>query len=337
MICIGVDAHQSFSTLFAVDYETGEVLLDLDKVPTTPEAFATALGEGFTEAVAVVEASTISCFVVEMLRPFVAETVIADPKLVRQSVPHGRAKTDRNDARELARQLHAGLISEVFQHTPDGLARRALTRSTRSVTCSGTRLRSQLRSLLRIWGVQCRYRDLCGRGAERFMQQLQLREPAQTAASELYRLLQEIESTRQGLKRRVRSEAKQLDQVKLLQSLPGIGAELGLRIASEVGDIERFPSDGAFVKYCGLAPGIEQSGERRRTCKLVKGNEHLKTALCQAANAIACNYRGSSPLHECYRSALRRLGRKKACLAVARKLARDVWQMLRRNEPYRFA
>jgi hypothetical protein len=69
----------------------------------------------------------------------------------------------------------------------------------------------------------------------------------------------------------------------------------------------------------------------------VKGNEHLKTALCQAANALSRSYRGTSPLHELYRSSLRRLGRKKACLLVARKLARVVWQMLRRNEPYRFA
>jgi transposase len=251
MICIGVDAHQSFSTLFAVDYETGEVLLDLDKVPTTPEAFAAALGEGFTEAIAVVEASTISCFVVEMLRPCVAETVIADPKLVRQSVPHGRAKTDRNDARELAHQLHAGLISEVFQHTPDGLARRALTRSTQSVTRIGTKLRSQLRSLMRVWGVQCPYRNLTGRSAQRFMEQLQLPEAAQAAVSELYRLLQEIEGSRQELKRRVRAEGKRLDEVKLLQSVPGIGPELGLR-------------PGAERRAKRRAPAHRQAGERQR-------------------------------------------------------------------------
>lgn len=337
MICIGVDAHQSFSTLFAVDYETGEVLLDLDKVPTMPAAFASALGEGFSEAITVVEASTISCFVVEMLRPLVAKTVIADPKVMRQSVPHGRAKTDRNDARELARQLQAGLISEVFQHTPDGLARRALTRSTQNVTRTGTKLRSQLRSLLRIWGVRCPYRNLTGRSAEHFMQELQLDGPAQTAAAELYRLLQEVESSRQALKQQIRTEGKRLSEVQLLQSLPGIGPELALRIASELGDIKRFPTEGGFVNYCGLAPRVEQSGNRRHVGKLVKGNGYLKDALCQGANAIANNYRGNSPLHELYRSSLRRLGRKKACLLVARKMARTVWQMLRRNEPYRYA
>lgn len=337
MICIGVDAHKSFSTLYALDDQSDEGLLALDKVPTEPAAFAAALGADFTEAVAVLEASTISCFVAEMLRPLVAEVIIADPKVMRQSVPHSRAKTDRHDARELARQLSRGLISPVFQHRPDNLARRALTRTTRSVTSSGTRLRNQLRSLLRLWGVECRWRDLCGEGALEFIAQVRLPEPAQTALRETYQLLQDTERARSALKKGVHAQSREHTPAQLLCTLPGIGPELALRIVAELGDIERFPRPQSFVNYCGLAPSVSQSGQRRQTGKLVKGNGHLKTAFCQAANSIGQQPRGTTPLHQYYRRALGRLGRNKANLTTARELARLVWHMLRTNEPYRNA
>jgi transposase len=116
MIYIGVDAHQSFSTFYGADQETGEIVIDQDKVPTQAQAFAKLFGGRKLQAVATVEASNISAFVAEMLEPFVERVVIADPKVVRQLVRRSRPKTDRVDAQELAWQLSRGLIHEVYQH-----------------------------------------------------------------------------------------------------------------------------------------------------------------------------------------------------------------------------
>ena len=139
MIYIGVDAHKSFSTFHAFDAETAEVLLEADKVPTHPEAFAELLADGrWQEAIAVVEASNTSSFVAEMLDSFVQRVLIADPKVVRQLIRFSRPKTDKVDAQELAWQLSHDLIHEVHQHRPGELAKRALSLGLRSVTANGT-------------------------------------------------------------------------------------------------------------------------------------------------------------------------------------------------------
>jgi transposase len=49
-----------------------------------------------------------------------------------------------------------------------------------------------------------------------------------------------------------------------LDSIPGVGDLLGLTLASEIGDVARFGSPGKLIGYAGLAPKINQSGERSR-------------------------------------------------------------------------
>ena len=51
----------------------------------------------------------------------------------------------------------------------------------------------------------------------------------------------------------------------VLDTIPGIGALLGLTLASEIGDVARFGSPRKLIGYAGLAPKINQSGDRSRT------------------------------------------------------------------------
>lgn len=337
MIYIGVDAHQSFSTFYAADQETGEIVIDQDKVPTQAQAFAKLFGGRKLQAVATVEASNISAFVAEMLEPFVERVVIADPKVVRQLVRRSRPKTDRVDAQELAWQLSRGLIHEVYQHRPDNLAQRALARGLVSVTQSSTRLRNQIRSLLAQFGHKCCYSDLCGKAAREYLATVQLPEPAQAALEGMTAALFAVQEQRAQLQSQVRALGREHEQAQLLQSLPGVGPQTALALVTEVGDIRRFPSYRGFINFCSLAPRVEQSGSSRRTGKLIKGNRHLKAALLQAANSLGQQWRGKTPLHRYYRDSLGRLGLKKAKLNTARKLAELVHALLHSGEPYRFA
>ncbi len=337
MIYIGVDAHKSFSTFYGFAKPTGEIVLDEDKVPTQAEAFTQLFGGcRWEQAIATVEASNISCFVAEMLQPFVERVVIADPKVVRQLVRYSRPKTDKVDAQELAWQLSQGLIHEVYQHTPDNLAQRALTRGLGSVTSNGTRLRNQIRSLLGQFGLDCPYRDLCGKAARQWLHNVELREPAGTVLQAMTQALFDTQDQRQWLQKKVKATGRQQEQAQLLQTVPGIGPQTALTIVSEVGDMRRFPNHAAFVNFCGLAPSTKQSGNFRRSGNLVKGNKHLKRAFTQAANSVA-RQKGDTPLHQHYHRRLWSLGANQAKLDTARKIARITHAMLTRHEPYRYA
>jgi transposase len=60
---------------------------------------------------------------------------------------------------------------------------------------------------------------------------------------------------------------------------------LGYTIASEIGDIARFPSPCKLIGYTGLTPRVEQSGQRDRRGPLRKnGPNHLRWALIEAAH-----------------------------------------------------
>jgi transposase len=59
-------------------------------------------------------------------------------------------------------------------------------------------------------------------------------------------------------------------RVALLDTIPGIGDLLGLTLASEIGDVARFSSPRKLIGYAGLAPKINQSGDRSRTGALSK-------------------------------------------------------------------
>ena len=56
----------------------------------------------------------------------------------------------------------------------------------------------------------------------------------------------------------------------MLATIPGVAELLGLTIASEIGEVSRFPSARRLVGYAGLVPRIKQSGQSSRVGRLSK-------------------------------------------------------------------
>jgi transposase len=68
-------------------------------------------------------------------------------------------------------------------------------------------------------------------------------------------------------------------RVLLLTTIPGVGELLGLTLASEIGEVARFPTPRKLIGYAGLAPRVNQSGDRSRTGALSKaGSRTLRRA-----------------------------------------------------------
>jgi transposase len=67
------------------------------------------------------------------------------------------------------------------------------------------------------------------------------------------------------LERELRQAARGDERVVLLKTISGVGDLLGLTLASEIGDVARFATPRKLVGYAGLAPRVNQSGDRSRT------------------------------------------------------------------------
>ena len=125
---------------------------------------------------------------------------------------------------------------------------------------------------------------------------------------------------------------KLTDVFKILQTITGIGKILGLTIMLETGDIHRFAGTGNFASYCRCVDSTRTSnGKKKGEGNAKAGNKYLSWAFSEAAH-FAVRF---EPL------AQRFYERKKAktngiiaIRAVARKLARATWMMLKHQVPY---
>ncbi len=122
--------------------------------------------------------------------------------------------------------------------------------------------------------------------------------------------------------------------VVLLDTIPGVGRETAELIVSEIGtDMSRFPSAAALAAWAGVAPGNHESAGKRRSGKTRKGNRPLRSGLLQAAHGAA--HAKKNYLSAQYHRLVKRLGKKKAAVAVAHSILVIAYHLIKRQEPYR--
>jgi transposase len=117
-----------------------------------------------------------------------------------------------------------------------------------------------------------------------------------------------------------------LSAVARLDEVPGIAARGAQTVLAEIGlDMTRFPTAGHLVSWARLSPRTVQSGATNRKGKTGKGNPYLKGVLGEIAAAAA---RTDTFLGERYRRLVKRRGKLKALVAVARSILVIVWKLL---------
>ena len=117
-----------------------------------------------------------------------------------------------------------------------------------------------------------------------------------------------------------------------LVTIPGIGPQVAETILAECGpDMSVFPTAAHLASWAGLCPGNDESGGKHRSGKTRPGNIWLLDALTQAAWSAA---RTDTFLAARFRRLSRRLGKKKAIVAVAHTVIVAVWHVLANDRDY---
>jgi transposase len=120
---------------------------------------------------------------------------------------------------------------------------------------------------------------------------------------------------------------------ELLDTIPGVGQSVAQTIMSEIGiDMATFPSDGHLASWAGMCPGNDESAGKRRNTRVNAANRYLKAALCEAA--WAASHTKNTYLASQYRRLARRMGNKKALVAVGHSILIIVYHVLSRRTPY---
>lgn len=119
----------------------------------------------------------------------------------------------------------------------------------------------------------------------------------------------------------------------LLQTIPGIDEIAAALIVVEIGDdMARFGSPERLACWAALSPGNNESARKRKSGRTGHGNHAIRHILCECANAARMT---KSTLASKYKSLMVRKPHKKAIVALAHKMLRLIYILLRRCEPYR--
>ena len=121
-------------------------------------------------------------------------------------------------------------------------------------------------------------------------------------------------------------DARRLTTVERLDEVPGIAERAAQIIIAEVGlDMSQFPTPAHLVSWAKLSPQTIQSGPKVKVGHTGKGNRYLKGVLGEVATAAA---KTDTFLGERYRRLVRRRGKQRALVAVARSILVIVWHLL---------
>jgi len=147
--------------------------------------------------------------------------------------------------------------------------------------------------------------------------------------------LQHVESLKGQIGRideEIRRRASLDEDVRLLLSLTGVDVYTALLIRSEIGCIDRFPDYKRLVSWAGLAPSLHQSGAVEYHGRITKqGSRMPRWAMVESARTAV---RHDERMRAFYERVKRRRGDGKAVVAVACKMLKIIWFMLRRREAY---
>src|SRR6266508_1344341 len=121
-------------------------------------------------------------------------------------------------------------------------------------------------------------------------------------------------------------DAAVLPAVARLDAVPGIGVKAAQVLLAELGlDMGIFPTPAHLVSWAKLCPRTIQSGTKHRAGTTGKGNPYLKGILGEIAAAAA---KTDTFLGERYRRLVKRRGKRKALVAIARSILVIVWHLL---------
>ena len=330
---IGLDVHRDFCEVAIA--EAGAVRL-AGRVPTEPEAltlFAQSLGGDDEVAL---EATGNALKIARIIEPHVGRVVLANPKAVK-GITRAGAKTDKIDARTLAKLLAGGFLPAVW--LPDEqtrILRRRISARAQLVR-QRTRAKNQVHAtLVRNLKGKPPVSDLFGTRGRRWLAAQVLPADEQETVAACLRQIAFLDGEVALVERALAEQVLASPQMRRLLTLPGVNFVTAAALLAAIGDIGRFPTARQLVSYLGLDPRVNQSGtEPARHGRISKqGPGETRHVLVEAAWHAS---RAPGPLRAFHQRITARRGGNIATVAVARKLTVIAWHMLSRGEDYAFA
>lgn len=262
--------------------------------------------------------------------------VVMDARRAADALKARPVKTDRADAQALAEMLRTGWYTEVFVKSEESHRIKALLLSRDQLVKMKRQVYGQIRGVLRPFGIRLPARagtarfDAAARAAVREDDVLY------ACIHSLLEALGAVEAQIAALDKRVRALVQRSKACWHLTSVPGVGPITALAFVAAIEDPDRFRRSRDVGAYLGLTPRRYQSGERDVMGGISRqGDAMARHCLYEAANCLLTTWGGRSALKSWGLGLAKRIGPKKARVAVARKLAGLLLRLWKAGDHFR--
>jgi transposase len=332
---VGIDLHKKTISIWAVNQERQKV--DHKRLACSTPQLIVAYFAKLGEFQAVVEATASYEWLVRLLEPLAKRIVLAHPKKLRV-IAESTRKSDKIDARVLAEFLALDMIPQAYRPTPRQREHRVLVRHRCYLQRRITSIRNKVRRILSDYNAD-RPNLFTAEGLG-YLAKAKLSAADRFAVTQL---LAEFEFQRAQLKALAadlkgfvaEAPAAEAEARTVLRSIPGVGPVTTEVVLSELADPKRFRNAKCAVAYAGMAPGQRESAGKKKELHIERtGSKMLRWILVEAAWQLV---RRTGRWRTTFERLSGRIGRKKAIVAMARRLLGVMMALLKSGQPYRHA
>lgn len=329
----GIDVSLEYSSVCVVD-ASGRIVRE-GKVASEPEALI-----GWFESLGLslvrigLEAGPLSQWLYAAMKEAGLPVELLETRHVRDAFKAMPVKSDRNDARGIAQLMRLGWFRPVHCKSMAAQETRAVLTARKLLQNKLRDVEASLRGTLRGFGLKVG-KTTPKRFAGRVMELVAPHPSLQAIAEALLAVHAVLLREFNGFERRVRAMARQDAKARLLMSTPGVGAIVALTFASAIDDPTRFKSSKQVGAHFGMTPRKYQSGETEYSGRISKiGDKEVRTGLFESSHVILTKPVKGSALKSWAMRLAKRVGMKKAKVALARKLAVIMHRMLVDGTPF---
>ena len=328
-IVIGLDVHKH-SVYATVLNDNGELVIQRNMENNIP--VLNDFLNDYKEHDIVIESSTSGKYLSKELMKLTYKIHLINPDKV--SAIDGYKKTDREDSYKLAYLYRINALSEIYIPSDEIENIRSLVRYRHSLGEEITLKKNKVHALLTSYGIIIKASDPFGKKG--------LREIEGNYSNLSYsdkivlRLLLNDISFIKEREKEIETELSKIainnNSIKLLMTIPGINYYSACGIYSEIGNISRFNNKEKFASYTGLIPKEYSSGNRIIKGHISKHGPSILRFFLTEISHIVIKY--TKKFKSKYLSIVRRLGKKRSIIAIARILAETIYTMLKSNAKF---
>lgn len=269
------------------------------------------------------------------------KSIVVNPSDIPTTNKERVQKEDKRDSHKIARSLRANELTGIYVPSSKSLEDRSVLRTRKTLAKDLTRFKNRIKSFLYFHGIEISetFKKPQSHWSHRFIRWLSEIEIAEPSAKfSLTTLVDEVIHLRESLLRmtqQVRALSKTelyREDVKLLESVPGVGLLTAMTVLTELETIERFKNIDHLCGYIGLVPSTHSSGEEEKVGDITpRGHHVLRAALVESAWIAV---RLDPALIKCYNDYCKRMEANQAIIRIAKKLLSRIKFVLKNKQPY---